>query len=313
MTLDEVRRELWQQLGEPTDLDPSEDTQYNGGPLLNWVINEGQREIASWRDPQLGWVIRMRNLYDFFFFQMSSKTGTLGTNASSTTQITLPTSIAKDGEDRYNGWILEWNNDRKLIMDFNDTTKVATVHEPFSAVPQSGDEVSLYHNFYYLLPSTHPWVSEHIQVPGKTDSYRSTGNLQEILKISDLERERVLSKAGRTDNFIRSRTDIGDPQSWYRFGNRLVFDEAVDDSRWFEAEYYRLPTEVVEDDDILDLPEMFHYGVVLWGIEWGLRRDRENSEKYSTKRDLVDFMRHKKSQYDMEYERDFDHGIMEVR
>jgi hypothetical protein len=93
----------------------------------------------------------------------------------------------------------------------------------------------------------------------------------------------------------------------------LIFDEAIGDSRWFEAEYYRLPTDVTADDDNLDLPEMFHYGVVLWGIEWGLRRDRENSEKYSTKRDLVDFMRHKKSQYDMEYEREFDHGIMEVR
>jgi hypothetical protein len=305
-----MRREVWQMIGEPPDLDPSTDTQYSGAPLLHWVINQAQNVIASWRDPEEGWRLRIRTLFNTMFFKLIYKTSTLAVDATDASNVILPVGMVSDGDDRYNGWILEHNSERRVIVDFATATRTATVHSAFGTTPASGDTVSLYKNFSLLLPSTHAWVNEHIPLPAQTDTYRATGNLEEIIKISDLDDERVLSKARSGDNYIRTRFDIGEPREWYRFGNRLVFDRGVDSTRWYEMEYYRLPTELTAITDECELPEMFHYAVILWAVEWGLRRDHESSEKYSTKRDLVDFMRRAKSQYDFEFYREPNYGLL---
>jgi hypothetical protein len=312
MTLSEMRTEIWEMLGEPTDLDPSTDTSYGGSPWLNWVINEAQRQVATWRDPETGKVTRMRNLYNIFYFKMFSTDGTFADAGSTTTEVILPAATVGDGDDRYNGWILETGGEERIIMDYVTATRTATVHEAFTTAPSSGDTFTLYKNFYLLLPSSHAWADDHISLPAESDEYRATGNLVDVIKISDLNDETELRKARSGENFITRRTSIGDPRSWYRFGNRLVFDNAVDDDKWLEIEYYRLPFEMTADSDECELPEQYHYAVVLWGVVWGLRRDHENTEKYSVWRELVEFMRRVNSQYDMEWERDHPYGRLEI-
>jgi len=56
---------------------------------------------------------------------------------------------------------------------------------------------------------------------------------------------------------------------------------------------------LVNASDEPEIPDQYHYGLVLWTIEWGYRRNGESGDKYSTKRDFIDFMRSVKGTDDM--------------
>lgn len=313
MTLEEVRRQIWENLGEPTDLDPDTDVSYIGGPLLNWVVNEAQRQLSMWKDPITRMQVRFHNLFGTLYFSMSVVEGVLSQAPESETRVDLYSggAIPETDLQRYRSWILRINGEQRLIVDY-DENNVATLLRPLSTLPSIGDEYKLFKRHVYLLRADDPWASEHVALPAEVGRLRE-GNFSEILKITDLQERVGLSKAPHGANFIRYNESTGTPRQWYRFANRVVMDQAPVEPRWYEMEYYRLPSVVSEPEDVPEIPEQFHYGLVLWGTEWGLRRAREADQKYSAKRDLIDFMRSTKTEWDVEFERSSDHGRMEVR
>jgi hypothetical protein len=308
MLLEEIRNEIWQNLGKPTDLDPSSDTSYNGGPYLTFVANMAQRRVASYKT-QREHIMRFNTLKGDMYFKNTIIEGTLESDGTTSTVI-LPSGDVGAGDDRYNGWVLKINGTYRLIVDYVTSTRTGTLHEDLSTAPATGDTYSLYKKFSYLLPSGHAWVSEHIQLPATTDRYLNDGNFLEILKIEDLDQNRKLVKAKRGRSFVTLQTSTGDPQKWYRYGNKLIFDFAPEEEKWFRMEYYRLPIDMIVDSDEPELPEEFHYALVLWGTEWGYRREGESNEKYSTKLDFKEFMEQTLQELDIADEREFSYGSM---
>lgn len=298
---------IWQGIGEPTDLDPDTDTQYNDGPLLAFIANEAQRRIAMWKDPVKGHRLRLQSLFGDMYFQSTYFDEDLDDDAASTTSITLPSTDVLGGsstyDDVYNGWVLEISSEAKIIIDYDGTSYTATVHEAYGSAPVATDGYKLYKNFYYLLPSTHAWVGEHISKPATTDKYKATGNLIEILKVVDLNNEREVGKARGSYYPTNSLDSPGDPAQWWRFGNKLIFDRPQDETLSFYTEYYRLPLDMAGSDSEPEIPEMFHWGIVLWGINWGFARQQDFSAKWSGGQDFLAFMRSTKSEYDIMSER----------
>ena len=310
MTLDLIRKEIWAMIGEPTDLDPSSDTQYGGNPLLDWVVNEGQRQVAMWQDPVTRGKLRIQSLISETYFQNVYITGTL-TDDAGTATIIFPAADVGAQNDRYNTWTATVNGETKIIVGYVGGTLTATVHEDWSTLPVTGDTYELRKRFYIMVPSTHSWASENLVLPAQSDIYRAEGNLVEVLNVEDLERRSRLERGGSTTAFIEDIFSDGDPGEWIRYGNRIIFDRSPSDTRWYRMEYYRLPTTMAgtaPTTEIPEIPEMFHYGIALWGIEWGFRRSQDTNAKFSTKRDFVDFMRRTKSQYDIQFERHGDWG-----
>ncbi len=311
MTLEEIRLEIWNNLGKLTDLDPATDVSYNGGPYLTYVANMAQRRIASYKTSG-GRIMRFNTLKGEMFFENTIIEGTLDADGTTSTVI-FPNADVGTGDDRYNGWVLKINGTYRILVDYVTTTRTGTLHEVLSTAPAIGDTYALYKKFSYLLPSTHAWVSEHIQLPATSDRFLNEGNFLEILKIEDLEQERKLTKAKRGRSFVTLQTSTGDPQKWYRYGNKLIFDYAPEEQKWFRMEYYRLPLDMSSDSDEPELPEEFHYGLVLWGTEWGYRREGESNEKYSTKLDFKEFMEQTILELDISDEREFTYGSMRSR
>jgi len=311
MTLEEIRLEIWKALGEPTDLDPSTDTSYNGGPYLTFVANMAQRRIASYKTVK-GRIIRLPNLVGDLFFKSKVIKGSLEIGGSTST-VELPVGDVGTQDDRYNGWIFEVNGETRLIVDYDGASRTATLSEDLSSAPEMGDEYSLYKSFSLLVPSSHAWASEHIILPEVSDRWRADGNLIEVLKIEDLANERTLGHAARGASFVTLRTSTGDPTEWYRFGNKIYFNYAPEEEQWFRMEYYRTPTDMSAPTDEPEIPEQFHYGVILWGIEWGYRREGESNEKYSTKRDFQGFMERTVENLDIAGERSFGQGKLKLK
>ena len=117
MTLDLLRDEVWRALGKDTQLDPDTDTSYSGGPLLNYVCNEGQRRVALWKNKVNGKRVQFRNLIADLYFQSKVITGTTapsGTVANSKS-IAFSTTHVGSQSGRYNGWIVSCGSDKRLI------------------------------------------------------------------------------------------------------------------------------------------------------------------------------------------------------
>jgi hypothetical protein len=291
MTHAEIRQEIWTQLGQPTDLDPTTDVSLNGGPYLDFVVNEAQRQIAFWKDPVTRTVYRYPQLYSEMFFQTVVLTGTLEDQTAASSNTVVLTSPLVGDDDRYNGWVLTVGGETKLVVDFVGASLLATVHSAWNTQPTDGTAFTLSKRFVMLGVGTEPWISEHVTLPSTATNMRTEGNLMEILKVEDLNNLTELPYMTRVDSGISQILTTGTPTQWRRQGNRIVFDVASDTATWYRMEYYRLPTPTVEDADLPELPEYLHYPMVLWGKWWGWTRAQDDAKAYATKRDLTDMMR----------------------
>jgi len=288
MTLEEIRNEIWQQIGEPTDLDPATDVQYGGLPLLTWVANEGQRQIATWKDGPR--VYRHPQLYGEVFFRTYMLTDTIpdqtGLNAN---ELLMPAACGAY-DDEYNGWLVECDGVQRVIMDYNGGGMVATVDSDWDTTPAMGGVFKLMTRAYLLVDSTHPWAAENIILPAVSDRWRSEGNFVEILKIEDIVNQQELVRAPRVESYLTNMTSTGNPAAYFRRGNRLYFDRAPDSKLWLRMEYYRTPTNMTLATNSPEISEQFHYAICLWGQWWGYRRSGDNAAAYSVKMDLKDYM-----------------------
>lgn len=315
MTLDLLRKEIWRHTGEQSDIDPSTDVQYNSGPLLNWVVNEGQRQVANWKNPRDNHIFKIKSLIGEMYWKSYYLTGTLDTD-SVQGEITFPSADVGSDDDRYNGWIVEnsTNGETRLIVDYDGETYTATVHEDWDTAPADGDTYKLYKSFSLLLPSTHDWVGDHIQLPLESDYSIADGNLIEPLKIIDLASQKEIDKAMNSEAFEASIFSASDDAGeWYRKGNRIYFKHPIDSERWYKMEYYRLPTTLSASTDKPEIPEFLHWGIVLWGIVWGFSRQQESSSKWSSQQDFNKFMESRVSEYEIEFERSEDYGELQMR
>lgn len=313
MTLSELRLRVWDALGKPTDLDPDTDTQYDGGPLLNYYVNEGQRQIALWKDPVTDRRVHMQSLLSSLNYSSTVLTDTISAVNMSTFPYYVDLTALTQTDDRYNDWSIVVNNEAKRIVDYDGGNRRCYIQEAFDGDVAVSDTVSLLKDFDYLLPSTHAWVTEHIQLPDTTDLYRAEGNLLEILSILNLTNERTLKRGLKTDNYLSNQNSYGDPWEWVRFGNKIVYNRAVDSNVWFKLEYYRLPMGMVEGTDEPEIPIPFHYAIILWGIWHGLLRNGEASAVQLAWDNLISYMRSTYGQKEVEGERVYPQGILKDR
>jgi len=310
MNLELLRDEIWQQLGEPSDLDPDTDTQYSSGPLLTWVVNEGQRQVAFFKDKQTGRSLRFRELYgDMFFDSYVVEDDTLDEDGLSTTQFTLPGDYGAEA-DRWNGSIIEVGGEKRIVVDYS-ADRLVTVHKALGVAPSVDDEFSMYKSEYLLLPSTHGWVGENIALPSEAQ-YISVGNFFHPLKITDMEDEVELDLGNKSTLYL-DRTAVGAPTEWYMFGKKIIFNTAPEDNRWFKMEYYRAPYNLSADADEPEIPEPFHYAIVLWGIWWGLRRQQAPTEAWQAWNNLVEFIRFSVEVNEIADERLDDYGRLRLK
>ena len=319
MILSEIRNEIWEGLGRPTNLDPSSDTTYTDsgstpGSMLTKYVNMGQNVIATWKDPRSGKKCKIRSLINEMYFRSHTISETVTDDIGNTTApyyVEVDAGNLGTDDDRYNGWLLEdANNEVQIITDFdgdggsNGSPKIYYASD-FGTDPVEDDTVTLYKNFDFLLPSTHDYVGEHIQLPATDDVSLAGGNLLEVLSITDLETNYVLENASRADNKINFKTSSGDPRTWRRFGNKIEYDVSIDDVRWFKMEYYRTPLELTHTaTNVPEIPEQYHYAIVLWGIMHGHFLNGEYAKEYNARTKFNDYMRSVVSQYDIAHLRD---------
>jgi len=299
MTFTEMKTDVWEQIGKPSDIDPDTYT-----TIGKW-INRAYKRILLWKFPD-GHLIRFRAARGILNFVTKTKSGTA--TAGTTSTITLASGVGTD-DDQYNGWVVEiyggtGSGQKRLISDYAGASRTATVSDDWDTTPDATSTYYLYKNFMKIVSSSHSWASEHLILDPVNSMYS-------ILRVTDLEDEVDLSPADRTATFSKNLTSEAVPSQYLLFGDTLYFDTPMNETRWYEIEYVRFPGDLVNATDEPEIPDPWHEAIVLWAVWWGLRRMQEYAGAYSTRKELENFMETTAEQMEMEMERENSYAVVD--
>lgn len=288
MTVEDMLVEIWEAIGEPTDLDPytsgSIDITTDGAvQMLRW-INTAYRKIANWRFKD-GTFLRFGTQRATVNFQMPLESGFC--QSGSTTVAVLPSAFAT-ADDFYNDWLIQVESgsaadEKRYIVDYAGATQVATVNRAFSEAVDTSSYVEIVKRFVEFVESSGPTASVNVPID-------PINTFVQAIRVTDLEDLDRLSLADQVENYAGDFESGGTPEQYYFDGRKIYFDIAVDDSRWYKVDYVREVQDLSAAADEPDIPERWHEAVLLRAIWWGQRRNQDFKDAYATKRDLVDFM-----------------------
>ena len=273
MTLNEMVLEVWNLIGEPTDIDPTDgtvnpdesnvDIGTTGYQRILRTLNQAQIAIVTHknvRGRQFRWKSGVSNVYSRLAPQAYEITvaGTKGDWTISTDFAGLDDSLnlhlVRVGQTVYR--IVDSENDGTLSLDSpleSDVIEGAAIHT----------------------------VAQPITLPD---------DLWIVHKIFDTSTQRELERSGRTDSFVEL-SDQGHSSQYHQVGNTVFFDR-VD----FDAEhnylviYKRMPLNMGPAQQT-ELPENFHWGLVLWACGWGYWRQQDAGERRNMRDEFEEFMR----------------------
>jgi hypothetical protein len=126
------------------------------------------------------------------------------------------------------------------------------------------------------------------------------GRPLDVIEIYDSVSSVPVEFSGKYDAKLGETPAQGTPTEAYKLSGGFRFDTWPDSVRSYLIRFFRGPRPIsyIEDPDSAEseLPPHFHQAIYLWLVWWGMRRKQESSDAYSAKRDLVDFLKRKRTE-----------------
>lgn len=285
-TAEVLIEELWERIGEPSDLDPYDgagaiDATSSGWTKMLRALNRGQTQVATWRDPQSGRQFRWKSFYAWQDVTQTPVDDTL--DAAIVADTNTVEFTASGTADLFNNYAVIVGTEVRTIID-DDGAGVYTVHRTWDRAHDIGDAVTYVPRFVSLDAANTKFV--------------------DVLQVQDFEDDRVLEPAERGDNFASWFASDGPPRRWYRLGSRVYFDTVdFDDPRTYRVEYYRLPTDMTLTTSRPELPEQFDEAILLWAVGWGFARMLDPANRSSARSEFVAEMRQRQGEQHIADER----------
>lgn len=312
MTLGEMVQEVFETLGEPSDLeyrDPvtlDPDITSLGWKRIVQALNAAQNAISTWKFPE-GRQLRFRSLEDVATFKTSSSVVTTLMSSGDPSILILPIPSGGPGYTSYVGLRAQF----QLSDGTTFTTRIT------SASPSP-------HGYYAMMwPAPQNVVGAGTSVTLSTREYRFVnvngllppfeagiipydylnGEPLEILNVEDISNQQSLEYNSRHEHLIDVELIQGIPGAYYKLATGVRFNIWPNDNITYAVRHMRTPKPFVDDvNAVSELPVNFHPCIVLHASWWGYRRMQENNSAYSVKRDLDDMLRRLRTEFDLEGE-----------
>lgn len=294
MTVQDAIIEVYEALGEPSNLNPYTSgvfdlTKDESQKILKW-LNRGQHVVMNYKFPNGRRVTFRANEGKVLF---RSRVVELDVLAATSTTIQLDNSgdtlhsAADSAVDMLNNWVIKVTNgtgegQTRYIVDYNNSTWDATVSEAWDTTPDATSTVEVSKAAQFFRSSSDFDVDFNIPV--------ARNDLYTVLKITDINSRRPLGVVDRTENFPGNWVSRGQPSAYYVYDDRIEFDKAPDEERWYLIEYRKVANEVSAATDEFFVPPPWDEAIVLWAMQRGYRLAQESDDAYATKRDFEDFM-----------------------
>jgi hypothetical protein len=292
MTLNEMVLTVWEMLGEPTDIDPTDgtanpepanvDNTTAGYRRILFALNEAQRRVAAHRQVR-GRQFRWRGGYASTT-QYITKTSayTLTSDMAVGQGFATLSGIPAPTDDEFNEYIIKIGNEIFRVVDTVAAGSVVNLNKLSETGHAAGTAVLLAPT-YVDLPAD-AWIVSHV-----TEAFEET-ELKPKPRIEDVMFGAV----------------SGEHSAYYvKNGSRLYVDDVdMEDTTdpAYRITYQRLPLEM-SDTQACELPENVHWALVLWACGWGYWRSQDVNERKNMRDDFANFMR----MTVMESMREYDH------
>lgn len=302
MTLQQIVGEIFEGLGEPSDLQYLDlngnlDTSLTGWRKIVDEVNIACLELVSWKFPN-GRVVRFRQLEESTTFQSEVRTGTVLVGNIASAVIT--TDLALEADNFYGGWAIEI--DGSIYRILQSRTNGTDTELFLSTLPLGdplGKDVVVSKRDYLFIDNTGVAFGEW---PIGIGYNPANGRPLELIEVADLETQATITQTPTQEPLLIPNLTFGVPTQFYKIAQGLRFDLWPESKRLYNVRYVRSPRMLSYTDSNVEpeLPVQFHRAVVLHGLWWGYRRMQENNSAYSTKRDLDDLLARLRTEYDFQ-------------
>jgi hypothetical protein len=311
MTTQEMLQEVFEALGEPTDLEinatPGDPATFNialsGTQRLLRVLNQACVRIANWRYDD-GRLLRFRSLYKTAYWQNPGPidvTALTGSASGATFN-----GIGNDIDGEFNGWWLEvtsgtGQSQKRLIVDSAVAlgTVSITVDHAWDTQVDATSVMRLRKTFADLVDPALVGAIYGYHVKLHPDVM-----VGDILRIRDLTDAVDLGRAYTGETYSSNMMNTGNPTEFSMFGNRIMFDAAIDAARSYEILYYKNPAALTSAMQIAEIPVAFHEAVCLYCLHRMQLRGQDYDGQYVVKQNLKDLMNDLRMTGAMTYEMD---------
>lgn len=306
MELQKIIQDVYEALGEPSDLQYKDDLDNIDITLPGWLrlvdtVNAACLALSVWKFPD-GRTVRFRYLEDVAQLETIFETVTL-TQATTNSNI-LTVSLTNMTVNFYAGFAVKVLNTSYRVRYSQASTLVpgsvdlmidATISVPTAtAVEVSSRE------YFFANQTLNPFT----QVPVGIVYNAANGVPLEIIDVFDLETNSSLNLLKKYDPLIALSPNFQIPSQYYKLAKGLRFESFPNKKKNYAIRYVRGPkllTYALLTAEP-ELPEQFHGAIVLYCLWWGYRRMQENDSAYATKQDLVEMLRRIRTEYDLQGE-----------
>jgi len=306
MTLQQIIRDVYEALGEPSDLEYKDDldvidTASDGWHKLVDYVNNACLGIATWKFPDRR-TIRFRFLEDVAYLSTIFETATVV--ASVVSMPIIETTLTNLTIDAYAGCAIRVGSNvyrvRYSRPDPINPTHVDLMLEGQITVT-AGTSLSLSKRDYRFVNQV---LDPFATIPVGIAYTASNGAPLEITNIYDMTTNSELDLLKKYDPLIAVQVSFQTPSQYYKLAQGIRFDSYPSSSLSYSVRYMRGPRVLsyISIDAEPELPVQFHEAIILHALWWGYRRMQENNSAYSTKQDLTDMLSRVRTEYDLQGE-----------
>lgn len=317
MTVEQIIREAFEDLGEPQDLRPwveeADGTVTDDLTILTrWYrwIDEGQKSVVGWKS--LRRAARWRGLFGEAYFTALEKIATL-TRASSGRNLYLAGSYT-DGSpvgsntiegdfNKYRGYVVEIGSTQYLVEEsYYDASGPYQVLVLDSApVALVGATVTVRRRSYELqaVAAGVPAANQLVWNSNQPKYVALDGGPAEIVEVLDVETQQALPVTSRKNELGSVLISVGTPTEYRKGYLGISFDQAPKGTTQYRVTYKRFPRVPVSKTDTPELLEAFHYAIVIWCVWKGLNRAGEAKRAYAMMENFNTFMETHQNEFDL--------------
>lgn len=269
MTAGAIIQKTWEELGEPSDLNPAT----VGVPKFLTALNDAQDVVAQWIDNR-GRKVFFRELYDAVPFTSVVETGTM-TDEASTTTVLLPVSVAL-APGRFVNWVLKINGESRTVL-----LSLASGGQNQLIVSSAFGSAVLDQDFI---------LAKRVYRFGGDDDVIDAGDVRvsEVERVFDQATGVQLTEVASRDYLAVPL--VGVPGQWRHAGLGVMFDIAPESAREYLLHVVKLPNKVNSQTDEIELPEAFCQAVQMRMVWWGYRRMQDFQAAYASKKEFEEMM-----------------------
>jgi hypothetical protein len=287
MTFEEIATDVWELLGEPTDLEFRDedgvlDPTSNGWGRLMRAARNAEISVSRWRNPRTGKRFRWYGGTETIFIENPEgveKTVTApGANGFNLSGLELL--------NKYATWYVRHQvrpEEFQYGRIISHTATKVRLFSDLSTALQEGDVVT-------LLP---PYLS----LPRPEAS---------VLRVVYVDESRELSITRPEDILPTENADPSSPTRFYQKEGKIYLDRFPEEGV-FQVEVDRMPIFRGNQPEARpELPDYLHYGMVLWMAAWGFSRLLNSDMKNAMRREYYEFMETVQLPQDSELDRQDD-------